>query len=150
MLISIADQFDAAIGLAQESLKLDVNDLDEKLSAYQDRLLTVEARRQQLLWVVQLTEYGQILISKIPAANRAKLPGPDAAILERNSPARLDSLHKTERELFELQLAVRLKRFDFGIGVIRRTTGQLTKERFLAAFTTELDGRILLETLRPP
>ncbi|MEX1231792.1 MAG: hypothetical protein WEB58_16220 [Planctomycetaceae bacterium] len=147
MLAAISDMGDEALTTSCEMLAEDVTLPEETMPAYEKRLRLINGQHRSLYAVWLAAQYGQTLIKKIPPRSREKLEGADAAAVERNTPERVAELEKATRDLFELQLALRLARLDYGIEVLQQTMGKLTKERFFAAYTTGLDGRFLQEVL---
>lgn len=148
MLQTIADLGDKSLAPAQTSLAEDVKLSKETMHAYEERLRLIAARHRRLLGAIRQARFGRALVSKISPAARKRLKGDNVAAVDRNGPQHIGKLRKTARGLAELHMALRLKRLDYGIKVLKETKDNLTKERFLAAYSTGLDGRFLLEVLR--
>jgi hypothetical protein len=120
----------------------------EKLQDFGHRLRIFRVTRQRLTAVRNWANYGTGLASKIVGRRMVRLKAADREIVEVSNAKRVQEISETEQQIEEVQMEIRLARLKFGVKVLKNP--KLSKERFLAVYSTGLDAGILRKFLTPP
>ncbi len=101
--------------------------------------------QNRLLSARRVAEYARQMADAVPKAQRERLDGEDRVAVDANYPALIAALEIAASDAEEQEIDLRVERLSLARDVLEEE--ELTKQRITAAFTANLDGRVVAQFL---
>ena len=115
---------------------------------FKKMLWDIHVLQNQFQTTERKARYAVVLANGIPQRALKHLSESEHNLVAAGNNELVQNFAKAQRDLLELEMETRLNRLDYGLSVLRKQEAKLSKERFIAAYSTVFDAKVLNDFLQ--